>query len=251
MLHETKFNFIHYPVVGSTNRQAQECILVGTAQHGDVIYTDWQSEGRGQTGNTWESEANTNLLCSLILKPHHIAPAQQFILTQVVSLGILSGLKLLGLNSVIHVKWPNDIYIENEKVGGILFQNSIVGNVLEYSVVGIGINVNQRVFSDKLPNPTSVCKQVGYELDLDVFRVQIFQAIGQYYSLTYSKHGLRKLEEDYLLNLYWINQWRIYQASTGCFEGRIQGVDEYGRLLVEQRNGISLYFQLKEIVFVK
>ena len=145
-----KFNIITLSKVASTNSYAQEQIEAGDLHEGDVIFTLNQESGRGQGVNTWESEAGRNLHLSLILEPNMIHASNQFVLTQMVSLAIVSVInKYVTANSNnpnVKIKWPNNIYVGDKKIAGILFQNYIKGNNIEYSIVGIGINVNQIKF---------------------------------------------------------------------------------------------------------
>ncbi len=244
------FNPIRYDQVQSTNDIAIQRIAKGEALEGDVIVTSWQTHGKGHADNAWESEPLKNLLCSMILRPHHISPANQFVLTQVVSLGALAAIQQIIPNEACYVKWPNDLYINDKKAGGILFQNTIKGHVIDYSVAGIGINVNQEHFSDELPNPISVKNLTNEELDLDYFLSAINLSIDKFYQLTYTEQGFRLLNRLYHDQLFRINEWSTYQKGETVFEGRIKGVDEFGRLSVEERDGLQYWFQFKEITYL-
>lgn len=244
------FNPIRFDQVQSTNELAIQRIAEGKALEGDVIVTSWQTHGKGHADNVWESEPHKNLLCSIIFRPHHISPASQFVLTQVVSLGAMAAIKKLVPKETCSVKWPNDLYINDKKVGGILFQNTIRGHLIDYSVAGIGINVNQEHFSDELPNPISIINTITEELDLDLFLDAITLSIDKYYQLTTTEQGLNRLNQRYLDELFRINEWCTYQKGETVFEGRIKGVDEFGRLSVEQRNGQQYWFQFKEITYL-
>ena len=125
-------------------------------RHGAVIATREQTAGRGQRGNSWEAEPGKNLTFSMLLRPRGLHAARQFELSMVVSLAIADAIDALLPQGVrTAVKWPNDIYIGMEKVCGILIENRLAGPFIEYSVAGIGININQRRFLSDAPNPTS------------------------------------------------------------------------------------------------
>jgi len=245
-----EISFISLEVVKSTNDVALNRIAANLATEGEMICANYQEQGRGQGGNFWESEAGKNLLCSLILTPHHIMPAKQFLLTQVVSLGVLRVIESWVTNETCRVKWPNDLYINDKKVGGILFQNIIKGHVLDFAVAGIGVNVNQEVFGEELPNAVSLKNFYGDEISLTQFRNQVAQSIDQFYQLTYSKAGIQQIETQYLNKLYRINQWNNYRVSEREFIGMVVGIDEFGRLAVKTRDGQLRFHLFKEIEFV-
>jgi len=244
------FNFIEYGEVISTNDLAINRIADGQAREGDVICAQWQQHGRGHAGNVWESEPHLNLLCSYILQPHHLEPARQFLLTQVVSLAAMEVIQSYVPKTSCSVKWPNDLYVNNKKVGGILFQNTIRGNIIDFAVVGLGINVNQLVFSQDIPNPVSLRQLLKSEVSLEDFRLTVANSIKEYYQLTFSPSGIEILEKQYLSNLFRIGEKAIYHADDRLFEGVIQGVDEYGRLFVRMADGTTRLFQFKEIAYV-
>ena len=133
----------------STNSHAASLLRDNKVSEGAVIYTNYQSAGRGQGGNKWESEENKNLLISIVLFPSMISPADQFLLSMAVSLGICDFLD--RYISAISIKWPNDIYVKNDKIAGILIENSIMGDHIENTIAGIGININQEKFMSDAP----------------------------------------------------------------------------------------------------
>jgi BirA family biotin operon repressor/biotin-[acetyl-CoA-carboxylase] ligase len=245
-----EISFISREVVKSTNDEALIRIAANLATEGELICANLQEQGRGQGGNCWESEAGKNLLCSLILTPHQVVPAKQFILTQVVSLGVLHAIELWVTNEICKVKWPNDLYINDKKVGGILFQNIIKGHILDFAVAGIGVNVNQEFFGEDLPNAGSLKNFCGMEIPLTQFRNQVAQSIDQTYQLTYSKAGIQQINTQYLNKLYRINQWNNYRVSEREFIGMVVGIDEFGRLAVKNQDGQVRCHLFKEIEFV-
>ena len=155
-----ELNIVNISSVGSTNSYAMELIGDGKLTEGDVYLTNNQINGKGLGDNLWESEPSSNITLSLVLQPKFVEPANQFILTQIVSLAIVDTINsyLISKNSKaeLKIKWPNDIYIDNCKIAGILFQNYIMGNQISYSIAGIGININQLVFTSGAKNPVSL-----------------------------------------------------------------------------------------------
>jgi BirA family biotin operon repressor/biotin-[acetyl-CoA-carboxylase] ligase len=155
---------IYLNEVESTNNYANQLILSDAAEEGTVVLAQYQTHGKGQHGNVWESETGKNLLMSIIWYPGFLPASQQFMISKIVSIAITD-----CVNDIIDdckIKWPNDIYIGNQKLAGILIENSVKGSHLSSSVVGIGLNVNQQVFISAAPNPVSLFQITGviYEI---------------------------------------------------------------------------------------
>jgi BirA family biotin operon repressor/biotin-[acetyl-CoA-carboxylase] ligase len=146
------------------------------------------------------------------------------------------------------IKWPNDIYIEGKKVSGVLIENTVMSQNLHTSVVGIGLNVNQRKFSSDLPNPTSMSIAAGREFDLDETLITLLKFLqvstGKFYNEDYGE-----IKNSYLNNLWLINKWATYTDAFGKFDGRIADVAESGELVVVKKDGSTAQYSLKEIVF--
>ena len=244
-----KFTVIHYPALLSTNDEALSRVSSGVAMEGDFICTDFQEKGRGQAGNSWLSEASRNLLGSLILQPVHIPPSSQFVLTQVISLAIAETVKSLVNNHEVHIKWPNDILLNRKKVAGILFQNSIKGSFIDYSVVGFGVNINQKDIGSLLPQACSVIDVLGEEISVSGFRDRLFLSIEKYYSMTFSETGLKDLEKAYLEGLFQLGASAGYEIDNENVIATIVGIDHYGRLLVQAPDGGVKAFAFKEIAY--
>ena len=244
------FNLFQYESLSSTNDEALRRIASGNAEEGDMICADWQKTGRGQAGNAWFSEPSSNLLCSLILKPRHIEPARQFVLTQAISLALVNVIESFVSGQRIQIKWPNDLLINRKKVAGILFQNSIKGQQIDYAVVGIGINVNQQEFGGGLPYACAIRTYTEADVSIDDFRSQMTESIRNYYQLTFSPQGFLKLEQEYYKRLFQMDSLATYRAHNKRFVAKIIGVDDYGRLLLSTTNGQITPFSFKEIEFL-
>jgi BirA family transcriptional regulator, biotin operon repressor / biotin---[acetyl-CoA-carboxylase] ligase len=214
---------------------------------GTIIYTNHQSSGRGQGGNKWESEDNKNLLISIVLFPSMIIPEEQFLLSMAVSLGVCDFLD--RYTSSVSIKWPNDIYANNDKIAGILIENSIMGNLIEHTIAGIGININQEKFLSDAPNPVSLSSLSGRQFDLSECLSQLASDMDKRYkSLTSGETGM--IKADYLSRLYRNGQWFKYRDRNGIFTGRIVTVSDTGRLHVEREDGIIDEYSFKEIDFI-
>ncbi|MFB0925899.1 MAG: biotin--[acetyl-CoA-carboxylase] ligase [Vicingaceae bacterium] len=234
--------------VNSTNSYLKELISSNYKElEGLVVVAENQFSGRGQKGSVWESESGQNLTFSILLKPN-IPISKQFIISKTISLGIIAFLNDLGLN-VLKIKWPNDIYCNDKKIAGILIENSINGNNINSSVVGIGLNVNQINFHSE-NSPTSIAKELmGDELNLDELLNQLLFFIEKIYTdLKLGKETL--INANYTNNLYWINEYRSFRKGNELIEGTILGVNESGKLQLQVNNVIET-FGLKEIAFFR
>ncbi len=165
----------------STNTlMAAESTLYG---HGHVLAARSQTAGRGQRGNTWEAAPGLNLTFSLMLRPTVIRPADAFAVSMLVSIGIVRALGSI-LGSEPELKWPNDVYVGDRKLAGILIENSFSGSGINHSIVGIGLNVNQLKFVSDAPNPVSMARLSGHTFELDeVLRIvvsEILEVFGNY-----------------------------------------------------------------------
>lgn len=232
----------------STNAYACGILSNSSPKEGCVIVADYQTEGKGTDANIWESEMGKNLTFSLIFYPKFDAD-QQFIMNKAISLGICDFLKSEIPGNKISIKWPNDLYIENKKVCGILIQNSVMGNKLVYTVVGIGLNVNQILFTSSAPNPISLKLVTGREYNLDELLMKLVNTIfNRYYCI--SHHTIRKIENEYHRNLYRLLEWHEYMVKGARVHAMIKGTNTYGQLLLEKETGEVLVCDLKEVKFI-
>lgn len=236
--------------VDSTNKYALKLIEDGQCEEGMAIVSNEQTAGKGHADSDWESEKGKNLTFSLVLRPVFIDPSKQFAITQIVSVAILSFLQKMLPYGMVRIKWPNDIYVENKKIAGILIQNTIRGQKLDFSVIGIGLNVNQEVFRSVAPNPVSLIYYTGVLHNLDELLELLLTEITMLYTNSASAPFVESLTNIYLENLYRFNEVSDYRANGIEFKGKIVGVGEYGNLQVEQKNGKVTEFDFKEIEFL-
>lgn len=246
-------NLITLKKVDSTNNYAKLLAAnSGPLPDGTVILAEAQHGGRGQSGNSWVSEPGKNLTFSILFDCSFLRPPDQFFLSMAISLGLIDGLNpILGGNSAI--KWPNDILLSTRerKLGGILIENLLAGNVIKTSVVGIGINVNQEIFPG-LPDATSLRREKNTVFPLDALLTHLCQTVeARFLQL---KGGARQaLKEDYLRHLLGYGRKRLYysgpaaeQMQETSFEGIITGVTHEGKLLIETE-GVIRAFNKKEV----
>ncbi len=197
-------NLIFIPNLPSTNSRALELAKSKTLPEGTIIYTNYQSAGRGQKGNSWESEDGKNLLISVILTPSMINPADQFIISMTVSLGICDFLK--RYIPACSIKWPNDIYINNDKIAGILIENTIMGDLIENTIAGIGLNINQQIFISDAPNPISLSMITGKHYDLKACLDQLSSDLDKRYTQLISENH-NQIRQQYASKHSRINEW--------------------------------------------
>jgi BirA family biotin operon repressor/biotin-[acetyl-CoA-carboxylase] ligase len=237
---------ISLEIVDSTNDYAKDLLSKSKPLEGTAIIAHTQQQGRGQFGNKWLSEPGKNLTFSIILYPVFLNASQQFSLTQAIALGIKDLLAAL-VPSTVSIKWPNDIYIDERKVAGILIENTIAGQFLTDAVIGIGLNLNQTIFGD-LATATSVSLAAGKEFDKEEVLQNLFHHIEARYLQVKSGH-IKELQNEYLQSLYRINEPHNYRAEQDIIEGTILGVNQYGQLQMEI-DGAVRTFNNKEVEFL-
>ena len=157
----------HFNNIDSTNSYLQNLLEKGEDVVDNVVVTDFQTSGKGQGKNVWQSEDGKNLLFSIALDMSFLKAEDQFLLTQIVSVAMINVLKKYLPEENLFIKWPNDIYFNNKKIAGILIKNEIKGIMLGTSIIGIGLNVNQTSFDESLPNPISMKMITGKDYDLE------------------------------------------------------------------------------------
>lgn len=245
-------NCIYLNTIHSTNSYAIELLKETKPAEGTLIYTFEQQNGRGQRGNTWHSEPNKNGAFSYIFYPSFLQADEQFLLTQVTSLAVADLMAEALQNNdklqKIRIKWPNDIYVGNQKIAGILIENSLRDKNIQHAIIGIGININQTSFSSEF-NATSLALITKKELDLKGVMNRLCDFMeARYLQLKTNKQAI--LNNAYLDRLYRLNEWQWYQTGGNRFEGKITGVSSIGKLEMELRNGEQVNFNLKEIQFL-
>ena len=246
-MEKTDKNTIYLREIDSSNNYAKQLISTGKALHGTAVLAYCQTGGRGHAQNHWESEAGKNLLVSLILLPRFLPAEHQFYLSKITSLALVDLLSEEKIQGAI--KWPNDIYTSGKKIAGILIENSISGQYIYSSVAGVGLNLNQTVFSPELPNPVSLRQITGKEYSIELMAERLKVILGGWYRQL--KNGqTTAIDSAYYNNLSRLNQWALYKKKDVVFEGRIRGIGEYGQLILEDRSGNLDEYLFKEIEFV-
>lgn len=233
------------PVCESTNTEAQKLLNKNEATEGCVVLTAQQTNGRGQRGNSWEADPGKNITLSVVLSPSFLPVRQQFYLNMAISLAVLDLVREQGLPQA-QLKWPNDLYVDDRKLGGILIENTINSQKLQHSIAGIGLNVNQTNFSS--PAATSLAAVLQQELDVERLVCRMLECLEKRY-LELRAGKLAKLKYEYLQVLYRYQEQHRFLVQGLEVQGQIQGVDEEGRLAVEIGQELR-FFEFKEIGFV-
>jgi len=240
-------NLYFYKNLSSTNSVAIGLLRKNELPEGSVIYTDFQTSGKGQPGNRWESEEGKNLLFSIILYPSSVSPIEQFLLSMTISLGLCDFIDRHYKGSKI--KWPNDIYVKNDKIAGILTENSLMEDTIENSVAGIGFNINQEKFPPGIPNPVSLKLLTGKEYDTSTCLKELLSDLDRRYKqLLYGNRD--ELRGEYINRLYRFNEFHNYRAEEREFKGKIIDISFSGLLSIEEENGKIREFSFREIDFV-
>jgi BirA family transcriptional regulator, biotin operon repressor / biotin---[acetyl-CoA-carboxylase] ligase len=240
-------NLLFHESLSSTNTTAAQLVRTGEPAEGTIIHTDFQSAGRGQAGNKWESEKGKNLLFSIILYPKSVRPEDQFLISMTISLGICDFLDRHCQGT--RIKWPNDIYFNNDKIAGILIENSIMGSSIENTIAGIGLNINQEKFTGVHPDPVSLKMATGKDYDTaDCLTDLLSDLDKRYKQLLYGDRGM--IRNDYLSRLYRFNEWRSYKLADSVFSGRIKDVLMTGQIRIEQEDGSIRDYSFKEFGYL-
>lgn len=233
------------PTCHSTNDIALQMVRNTDTTEGTVIITDHQLQGRGQRGNEWLTRSGENITMSIILKPRFIQASNQYFLNMAVSQAVHSTVKHFLKNQETLIKWPNDILVDRKKIAGILIENGLSGRNLDYSVVGIGLNVNQSDFS--LPSATSLKLASRDNINLN----SVFEKLVENLEVSYLKlkaNRFSELKADYLSSLIGYRTKLTFRSEYE-FEGVIEDVEDSGLLRVNIE-GISKPFDFKEIEFI-
>jgi len=241
-------NLITLKEVDSTNTFLKDALSKSTPLlEGTVIMADKQLAGRGQTGNSWISEAGKNLTFSILLNPVFLPIERQFDLNMALSLALndfFNKYELLGAA----IKWPNDSYLNNKKIGGILIENILQGNKIKHAIIGIGLNVNQENFPPNLKNVTSLKQALHQDYNLMQILGEICDFIEARY-LQLKAGNIDKLRDEYLSKLYLKDENALFRFNSEIQNAIIRDITASGQLVIETSSGLQ-YFNNKEIEFI-
>ena len=247
-------NIIYLTQTHSTNQYLRSHIeAVRNTEEGTVFWTDFQTAGRGQVGNSWESEEKKNLLFSLLLCPSFVPAKLQFIISQISSLAIIDVLNDItendNLDEKFVIKWPNDIYFKEKKIAGMLIENDLSGQSLFSSIIGIGLNINQKEFKSDAPNPVSLAQITGKEYDREEILISVLTRIFYYYEKVYNGE-VQLIKELYYNSLFRRNGLHKYVSEGREFEAEIKEIGLNGMITLKEICGKEYSYAFKEVAFV-
>jgi len=269
--------FVELQSVGSTNNYARQQIHAGLAQHGMAIFAHEQLTGKGQRGKSWNSEKDANIILSIVIMPRPLQLTQQFMLSACVAMAIHDFfIKYAGSDTKI--KWPNDLYWQDRKAGGMLIESIVrsresgvnsrqstvnslptgqagpqfVSSNWEWAIVGIGININQTSFPDDLPNPVSLKQITGKNFDTVELAKELCELLNKNFEALVND-GYEKIYASYLANLYQINSTVKLKKGNRVFDAIIKSVSPSGKLIVQhaiEEDPIATGFDFGEVEWV-
>lgn len=242
--------FIHLEETHSTNSfLAQWCNTHETTEELTTVYADFQTNGRGQRGNGWESEAGSNLLFSYVLYPTFLEVSNQFFLSQIHALALQETLAGYTHDNAVTIKWPNDIYWHNCKLCGTLIENDWQGMHISRAITGTGINVNQETFFSDAPNPISLYQITGKKHPLHSILHEVMQRTAHYYDLL-KQGNTDEIMDTYRSALYRREGLHLYQDENGLFNATIISIESNGKLILRDESGHLRGYMFKEVEFV-
>ncbi|WKN32045.1 biotin--[acetyl-CoA-carboxylase] ligase [Porifericola rhodea] len=237
--------FLHLAVCDSTNAVVMQKLAADELQNGAIVLADFQTAGRGQRDARWDAAAGLNLTFTIALFPK-LKVQQQFYLNIITTLALSDCLRT-QLGEPFKIKWPNDLYYNNHKLSGILIQNNLKVNMIHSCAIGIGINVNQMHFEKLQATSLKAITKSTWDKQALLKDIAIkFEE--RYYQLQAGE--LLTLKEEYLSQLYWLDEWHSFEDGRGVFRGKIYGLSDEGELLVKRERELKKYY-FKEISYLQ
>jgi BirA family biotin operon repressor/biotin-[acetyl-CoA-carboxylase] ligase len=227
-------NIIKLSATNSTNDYLKDLARQTSLENWTVVWSKNQTEGRGQQDNKWFTEKDNNLTISILINKNPVHYKHQFYLNRIVSLAILKVIQD-KISASFSVKWPNDIMAENKKIAGILIENTIKQEYIVQSIIGIGLNVNQKKFPKVLPNAISMQQLTGQYFDIEALMIKIVEAIQDFYAID-SKSDVSYINDTYEQFLFNKNKISVFKKENYLFNGVIKGVSPKGKLCLMHEN---------------
>ena len=237
----------------STNAYGFQEAIANDINEGFAWIAGHQTAGKGQRGNQWHAEPNQNLLVSYLLKPAHDLLASQFYLSKAIANGILIGLQQWATNTMgeqlpLKIKWPNDIYLDGKKLGGILIESNFQSGKWAFSIIGIGLNINQLNFEGLRATSLRQWTQNPQAIDISEIYNYLSSGIENQYE-EFTNKAFWAIDESYHTKLFRRGEWHTFEDKNGQFEGKIVQVNEQGLIEIEQNHGAEFY-DIKELSFI-
>lgn len=237
------FSILEYEEAASTNTLAEE--MPATCVDRTVVLTWRQTHGRGQATNRWESAPDKNIAMTVILKPDRLEAGRQFAVSMAIALGCADFVARYAEG--VTVKWPNDIYVGDRKIAGILIEHRVAGACISQSICGVGLNVNQEVFLSDAPNPVSLFQLTGRTLPLREALEELLACIDARCRCLHDFDGLAREFRAAMYRGEGVFDW---EDEQGAFRAEVVGIDEYGQLVLRDTAGNERTYAFKEVRYV-
>ena len=238
---------IYIPQTISTNVSLAEICSKGYTENLTSVYSSFQTDGRGQRGNKWESEDGKNLLFSFVIFPKGLPAREHFILLQITALALFDTLS--EYTDGISIKWPNDIYWMDRKICGTLIENDLSGMNIERSISGTGVNLNQKIFRSGAPNPISLSLITGQEYDIETVLHNIMNSASIYHRM-FDNGESDIIRKKYFEAIYRKDGFYMYKDDNGTFDAIIEDIEKDGRLVLKDREGRVRKYLFKEVSYI-
>jgi BirA family biotin operon repressor/biotin-[acetyl-CoA-carboxylase] ligase len=226
--------FFELSEVDSSNNYAMQQVQAQMAGHGATWFTHFQKAGKGQRGKVWKAEPGQNVMMSCVLEPTFLSLDNQFILNIAVSLACYDFFTKYAIDKT-SIKWPNDLYWEDRKAGGILMENLLNGKSWKYAIAGIGLNINQTLFPAGLGNPVSLKQITGRTFNTIDLAHELCQHLQERWQQVVAAQ-YEQLFDEYQSHLYKLNQTTRFRHENGIFDAVVAGVNQQGELLLKRGN---------------
>ena len=234
-------NRINLSEADSTNNYAAQILRQTDIAGGTIIVAERQSKGRGQRGSTWQSEAGLNLTVSIILKPKNLGVQKQFLLNKMMALAMRQTVAYFLPNHVVKIKWPNDIFVEDFKIAGLLLENAVQGGQIVSAVAGIGLNVNQTEFSAELPRARSMTHFLHSSFDLELILSYLCESIEVHYLKLIAGYD-RTINEAFDAFLWGKEALHQYKYANQSYRLKVMHCDANGVLHLTDNTGATFSF---------
>jgi BirA family biotin operon repressor/biotin-[acetyl-CoA-carboxylase] ligase len=241
-----EYRIIHIDETESTNKWLKDNSLAQNVRENIIAVAEYQTAGKGCGKNSWESERSKNLTFSMLIhpgeRPLQLQAKEQFHITEVVSVALCKTLQPYIYNKV-EIKWPNDIYVGDKKLCGILIENQLHGSEMKDCIIGIGLNVNQREFHSDAPNPLSLYQLTGQETDREGLLKAFLESFDEVMTS-------ETVAQDYRQRLYRSVGTYAFEDANGQFMAEIARVEADGRLVLKDERGHERFYAFKEVTFI-
>ena len=243
--------FIELQSVDSTNNYARQQIHAGLAQHGMAVFTQEQLAGKGQRGKVWMTEKGANIILTVLINPHPLQLAQQFQLSACVAVAVHE-FYMRYAGDDCKIKWPNDLYWQDRKAGGVLIESGVSSKesgvgAWGWSIIGIGININQTSFQPEIKNPVSLKQITGKNFNTVELAKELCFVLDKWFGELIEK-GFENIYSTYLNNLYKRGKMVKLKKENKIFEAMIKGVSPTGTLIIQ--HGIQQEFVFGEVEWI-